>query len=513
MTKQKIFISSVQAEFAVERKRLAEYIRQDALFSRYFEPFLFEELPAQDVSAQTAYLEQAAKSEVYLLLVGEQYGYQDAEGVSPTEREYDTATAHHAYRIAFIKSASTRDGKEDVFRHKIDRDVIRNVFGSYEELQSGVYASLVEYMTTHHILRQGPFDASVHPDACIEDLDKEKIRRFVSLAREKRQFPLQYSEEDIPHILDSLHLITDNHQLKNAALLLFAKDVQKWFVSATVKCAQFYGTKMQKPIASLQIYGGSVFEQVDMAVSFVMTRIDQRVGERTRSAEVDVTPELPTQAVTEAIVNAVVHRDYTSTGSVQVMLFKDRLEVWNPGRLPQGMTIEKLNGKHNSQPVNPVLANPVYLTGYIEQMGTGTTDIIEQCESHGLRRPQFIQDDDFMTILWRPEKEDAGNVTGNVAGSATDHVTDHVADHVTDHVKRLILAIRGDTKTRDEIMSCLGLKNRGNLRDGYIKPAVSAGYVAMLYPASPRRTDQAYYLTEKGLEMLKLIINQVGSPS
>lgn len=193
--------------------------------------------------------------------------------------------------------------------------------------------------------------------------------------------------------------MTDDGKLKNAALLLFAKDVQKWFVSATIKCAHFYGTKMQKPIASLQIYGGSVFEQVDMAVSFVMARIDQRVGERTHSAEVDVTPELPAQAVTEAIVNAVVHRDYTNTGSVQVMLFKDRLEIWNPGRLPHGMTIEKLNGRHNSQPVNPVLANPVYLTGYIEQMGTGTTDIIEQCEGYGLRKPEFIQEDDFLTIL------------------------------------------------------------------------------------------------------------------
>lgn len=60
MTKKHIFISSVQSEFAEERKRLAEYIRQDALFSRYFEPFLFEELPAQDMSAQGAYLEQAA---------------------------------------------------------------------------------------------------------------------------------------------------------------------------------------------------------------------------------------------------------------------------------------------------------------------------------------------------------------------------------------------------------------------------------------------------------------------
>ena len=144
MMKKQVFISSVQSEFEEERKRLADYIRQNTLFSRYLEPFLFEELPAQDVSAKVAYLEQAAKLEVYIVLVGEQYGYQDAEGISPTEREYDTATSNHTYRIAFIKSVSNRDNKEESFKRKIDHDVIRNVFNSYEELPSGVYASLVE---------------------------------------------------------------------------------------------------------------------------------------------------------------------------------------------------------------------------------------------------------------------------------------------------------------------------------------------------------------------------------
>ena len=306
MNRIKIFISSVQNEFAEERKRIAEYIRQDALFSMYFDPFLFEELPAQDKSAQTAYLEQAADAGIYLLLLGKRYGYEDANGISPTEREYDTATAHHAYRIAFIKDISEREAKEEAFKQKIDNSVIRNTFRSYEELQSGVYASLIEYMTSNQILRNAPFDASVHPEASIDDLDKNKIKWFVGMAREKRQFPLQYSEENIRQILLSLHLITEDDKLKNAALLLFAKDVQKWFVSATVKCAQFYGTKIQKPILSQQIYGGTVFEMVDMAVGFVMSRIDQHVGERIHSAQVDVTPELPAQAVTEAIVNAVL---------------------------------------------------------------------------------------------------------------------------------------------------------------------------------------------------------------
>ena len=114
----------------------------------------------------------------------------------------------------------------------------------------------------------------------------------------------------------------------------------------------------------------------------------------------DVSYELPIQAVTEAIVNAVVHRDYVSNGSVQVMLFKNRLEVWNPGRLPQGVTVANLSQEHKSIPVNPILARPVYLAGYVEQLGTGTTDLIKRCIDLDLRRPEFRQDENFLSILW-----------------------------------------------------------------------------------------------------------------
>ena len=230
--------------------------------------------------------------------------------------------------------------------------------------------------------------------------------------------------------------------MTNAALLLFAKDPQKWFVSSTVKCVQFYGTKVQKPLASQQIYGGSVFEVVDQAVSFVMSHIDARVGERTASAQVDVAYELPVQAVTETIVNAVMHRDYLSTGSVQVMLFKDRLEVWNPGRLPKGMTVEKLNGEHASLPVNPLLANPVYLAGYIEQVGTGTNDVIDRCVELGLRKPEFRQDEDFTAVLWR--KEGAATGDGNHNDSRNDSRNDRVNDSLSDSVNSTYQAIKAN---------------------------------------------------------------------
>ncbi len=160
------------------------------------------------------------------------------------------------------------------------------MFASAEELKSAVYAALVQYLIHKGYLHYGPFDAALHQEATLDDLDKNKIRWWVGMAREVRKYPIVFNEENIHQILSSLHLISEDDKVSNAALLLFAKDPQKWFVSSTVKCVQFYGTKMQKPLATQQIYGGSVFEVADQAVAFVMSHINAHVGERTESAQV-----------------------------------------------------------------------------------------------------------------------------------------------------------------------------------------------------------------------------------
>jgi len=156
-----------------------------------------------------------------------------------------------------------------------------------------------------------------------------------------------------------------------------------------------------------QIYRGDVFELVDQATSFVMSRINNWVGTRAEGEKADIPtrPELPIDAVKEAIVNAVCHRDYTSNASVQVMLFRDRLEVWNPGILPYGLTVQKLHGPHKSLPANPLLADPMYWNGYIEKVGTGTEDIINKCREYGLKTPEFYQEEDFRVVIWRASKE------------------------------------------------------------------------------------------------------------
>lgn len=398
MAEIKIFISSVQAEFSSERKMLYDYIRQDALLGQFFEPFIFEKLPSADISAQQAYLSEAAQSDIYLGILGQQYGNEDASGVSPTEREYQQATENHRYRIAFIKRASDRHPKQQSFIEKVQSQLVRKSFADYEELRTAVYSSLVRYLEEKEIIRRFPFDATLHPSATIDTMDPEKVRIFVERARSKRGYPLTM-EDGIEAILRSMNLIAEDGRLTNSALLLFAKDPQACFLPSEVKCAQFYGTKVQKPAPYYQVFHGNVFELVDQAKAFVINHIDAWVGDH--STDDNIVYELPVKAVHEALVNAIVHRDYTRNSSVQVMLFKDRLEVWNPGQLPYGLTPAKLAGKHSSEPTNPILAHPVYLAGYIDRLGTGTNDLIDACVDKGLKTPEFIQDEDFCTIIWR----------------------------------------------------------------------------------------------------------------
>ena len=92
--------------------------------------------------------------------------------------------------------------------------------------------------------------------------------------------------------------------------------------------------------------------------------------------------------------------------------YKNRLEIWNPGQLPFGLTIEMLKTEHPSKPTNPLLARPMYLYGSIEHVGSGTEMLVEKCLVQGLREPEFRQELDFITIFWRKEdREDTEKVT------------------------------------------------------------------------------------------------------
>ena len=168
------------------------------------------------------------------------------------------------------------------------------------------------------------------------------------------------------------------------------------------------------------------------------------------------------------------------------MLFKDRLEVWNPGTLPPTLTLEKLRGPHASIPHNPLIAEPMYLTKYIERMGTGIRDMIQRCRKAELPEPEFrIDGGIFVLTIWRKTYR-------------------KIRTAVTEQVRRLLLCLERLEYGTKENMQLLRLSHRPNFLYEYIQPALKMQLIEMTHPESPRSPTQKYRLTAKGHKALKI---------
>ena len=515
--KTTIFISSVQKELAAERRALKDYVQGDPLLRKFFDVFLFEDLPASDRRADDVYLNEVDRCGVYVGLFGNEYGPENAEGISATEREFDRATAKGKVRLIFVK------GTDDEGRHpqmvalvrKAGGQLIRRRFAGVAELTAVVYASLVEWLERTGSLRTKPFDAAACPDATLADLSRERLTEFLSVAKAERGYAIG-PQTSTPKALTHLNLL-DGGLPSHAAVLLFGKKPQRFLVTSEVKCMHFHGKEVEKPIPSYHIYKGTAFELADQAVDFVMSKMDRAVIPQDNAVASLVKYEIPYEAVREAIVNAITHRDYTSNTSVQVMLFADRLEVWNPGELPAALTIEDLRGPHPSIPHNPLIAEPMFLATYAEKAGSGILDMIKRCRLAGVRTPSFHQKGgQFVQTPWRPTTGPSTQVTAQVVSdvrvgaekrsrelaSALGLSAAQVTAQVTAQVVEVLGAAAGEGKSREQLQAAAGMKHREHFRKAYVEPLVNAGWIERTIPNKPTSRLQRYRLTDKGRDWL-----------
>ena len=495
MSKTRIFISSVQKEFEAERLALCEYILADPLLGRFFEPFIFESLPASDQRADALYLREIESCSIYIGLFGKGYGVVNSEGISPTELEFDRASALHKTRFIFLTKhfASERHPKQNALIEKAQSFLVRKKFETIDELKSAVYASLVQYLMEKEIIRTGPFDASIHPYATLADINEKKVLDFVRVAQFKRGFALAESSS-VEDVFTHLNLINGN-RISNAAILLFGKNPQSLFINSEVRCAHFHGEIVEKPIPSYKVFKGDVFELVDQTVDFILSKLDYSVGTRSLEISIPGKYEIPKEIISEAVVNAIAHRDYTQNGSIQIMLFRDRLEIINPGALPLGWSVEKLKKPHASVPFNPLLAEPMYLKGYIERLGTGTADMMRLAQLNNLRELKFEQNEDFTITIYRPSTD---QVLTKYPPSTHQVPTKYPPSSV--EVCNLLKVMVGEM-SRVMMQDLLGLRDKRNFRENYIEPALREGLIRMKYPEKPKHPKQRYLLTALGEEV------------
>lgn len=192
----------------------------------------------------------------------------------------------------------------------------------------------------------------------------------------------------IKEILRKLKLVK-GEDLTNACVLLFGKSPQDFFIQTGVKCIRFNGRDTTADMLDFKDIEGDLFQQVKETENFIFRNISLRAWLENGKIERQEKWEYPPKAIREALINAIVHRDYRSSGKVQVRIYDDRIEFWNPGRLPSGWTLETLKEEHTSEPFSPLIFKMFFWIGEVEEVGSGTNKIIGWCKEWGLPEPEF----------------------------------------------------------------------------------------------------------------------------
>ena len=388
---------------------------------------------------------------------------------------------------------------------KVQADVVRKSFETAEELQLAVYAALVRLLENKGYIRVAPFDLAVDTDLTLADVDDAKVKDYLARAREAKKISIP-KDADATWLLTKLGMLASDGRLTNAGVLFFARHPQQAIDISVVKCLQYWGTHVERPIPSYQTYEDGIIGMIESALAFVMGRIDRTIGvpdERGLAAAQD---ELPRMAVREAIVNAVCHRDYESNGAVQVMLFRDRLEIMNPGTLPRGWTAETLLTTHESISRNKVIAKALDWAGYVERSGHGTEFIIEKCEAQGLATPQYKPDAAiFHTIIWRKTVERAvAQSSAPVAHQVAYDVAYQVAyqNVPSNTAGRIFLILKDGPLGRADIAKKIGVTRMARSLKLALDTLMEDGLIEYTIPNNVRSRLQKYRLTEKGHLML-----------
>ena len=195
----------------------------------------------------------------------------------------------------------------------------------------------------------------------LDDLDESRLKHFVERAGLVWDAP--------SNVLEKLDLIEDG-RLLNAAQLFFAKPS-----GLQLRCAVFGGTTSAN-IIDRHDFDGDILELIEEAQKYILKNI--HIGMRLKGLEREDIPEIASDAMREAIINAFCHRDYRDPDYIQIAIFKNRVEVRSPGGLFEGLTVEQLKQGSISKRRNPLIANLLRRVHLVEAWGRGVPLILEK---------------------------------------------------------------------------------------------------------------------------------------
>jgi len=319
----------------------------------------------------------------------------------------------------------------------------------------------------HFILKKmgRTFDELPSESADLSDVDEGVVRKFFRKAIKANRLSSLADNDDLHHFFSNLKLITESGKLKNAAILLFGKDPLRFFSSVTFKIGRFGDS--DHDLRFQDVIEGNIFEMPDKVIEtlrakYLVSPIRYEGLQRIEELE------YPEDALREAVLNAVIHKDYTGV-HIQLSVYDDKLILWNPGKLPDKITIDKLMQKHPSIPKNRNIADIFFKAGYIEAWGRGIDKIKQGFRDAGKPDPFFEElGDGFMITLY---KGAITNETKKIAENVTENVTENVIENVIENVVEnrhglIILKIKqNNTITIDQLAAVFKITRRTIIRD------------------------------------------------
>ncbi len=240
-------------------------------------------------------------------------------------------------------------------------------------------------LDTFLLRKQGRhWDGLPVPHAKLATLDAKTLAWFRKQARKSQRLPADVLREANRPLLDKLHLLEGTY-LKRAAVLLFHPDPERFTTGAFVKIGHF---ESNSDLRYQDEVHGDLFTQVNQTIETLKAKYLKALISYEGLQRIETYP-VPEAALREAVLNAVVHKDYASSIPVQISVYADKLMIWNPGQLPSDWTIETLTAKHASRPFNPDIANAFFRAGMIESWGRGIERMFAECAGSGVPSPQF----------------------------------------------------------------------------------------------------------------------------
>lgn len=217
-----------------------------------------------------------------------------------------------------------------------------------------------------------------------EELDVSAFDLFRKKAAKSKRVDEDTLNESNDHLLNHLKMKEDG-LLKRAAALLFHRDPETFITGSYVKIGFF---ESETELIYHDEIHGNLFQQVDKTMDLLLTKyMKARISyERINRVE---TFDFPEGALREAVINAIVHKEYSSGIPIQIKVFENRIRIWNDGQLPHDWSVNNLFTIHPSRPNNPDVANAFFRAGLIESWGRGIEKIIDLCVSAGLPTPIF----------------------------------------------------------------------------------------------------------------------------